>query len=508
MAQLKPGFKVVLIMVAVIAAFFVIKAVVPSSSSSGSSSTSGLGDIFGGKPTINIGVNTYAGFAPIVWINGGLRPNDESILTKEYGIRANIIIQDDFVAGRNAFLNGDIDLIYCTTDVLAVEMGEGSAMNSAKYVMMLNRSQGADAMVVTKNIRTVADLKGKKIAVAEGTASHTLLLNVLETNGISQHDVTLVKVDNGGAAADTFKAGQVDACVTWAPDDQACVDAIPGSRVLVSTKHAKDLVTDGLVGKAEWLDKNHDNVKKLISAILYANSTLNQNPSAVKEAAKIFAKAFGTDPEFAELGCGNIWFATLGDEENFFGMTSDYMGMKAEEIYSKMARTYASLGLTKSPLGWRKVSDMSFIEELSSEGTVQGNQAPQPAVKFSAVTSEVREKQAISNKKLTINFPVNGDILDNDARALIDREFVPIAKQFNNARVRIEGNTDNTGNRAYNESLSSRRAQAVANYLINDYGFDPNRFIIVGNGPKNAIRDGVQGSNINYRTTDFMLVTE
>ena len=62
--------------------------------------------------------------------------------------------------------------------------------------------------------------------------------------------------------------------------------------------------------------------------------------------------------------------------------------------------------------------------------------------------------------------------------------------------------------RAYNESLSSRRAQAVANYLINDYGFDPNRFIIVGNGPKNAIRDGVQGSNINYRTTDFMLVTE
>lgn len=82
-------------------------------------------------------------------------------------------------------------------------------------------------------------------------------------------------------------------------------------------------------------------------------------------------------------------------------MTSDYMGMKAEEIYSKMARTYANLGLTKSPLGWRKVSDMSFIEELSNEGTVQGNQAPQPAVKFSAVTSEVREKQAISNKKLT-----------------------------------------------------------------------------------------------------------
>ena len=50
-------------------------------------------------------------------------------------------------------------------------------------------------------------------------------------------------------------------------------------------------------------------------------------------ASKIFAKAFGTDPEFAELGCGNIWFATLGDEENFFGMTSDYMGMKLSLIH-------------------------------------------------------------------------------------------------------------------------------------------------------------------------------
>ena len=131
-----------------------------------------------------------------------------------------------------------------------------------------------------------------------------------------------------------------------------------------------------------------------------------------------------------------------------------------------MARTYAGLGLTKSPLGWRKVSDMSFIEELSVEGTVQGNQAPQPAVKFSAVTSEVREKEAISNKKLTINFPVSGNTLDNDARALIDREFVPIAKQFNNARVRIEGNTDNTGNRAYNEALSSRRASILIGSLL------------------------------------------
>lgn len=124
------------------------------------------------------------------------------------------------------------------------------------------------------------------------------------------------------------------------------------------------------------------------------------------------------------------------------------------------------------------------------------------------VSDETKKIAEMSNKKLTIEYPVNGDLLDNDAKALIDREFVSIAKQFSGARVRIEGNTDNTGNAAYNVELSKRRAQSVANYLIKEYGFDTNRFIIVGNGPKKAVEDGVSGSNQSYRTTDFQLVNE
>lgn len=461
----------------------------------------------GKTPTITIGVNTYAGFTPIVWLNGGLKPNDESILTKDYGVRAKIVIQDDFVAGRNAFQNGDIDLIYCTTDVLAVETGEGSAMNNARYVMMLNRSQGADAIVVNRHIKTVSDLKGKKIAVAEGTASHTLLLNTLETSGLTQNDVRLVKVDNGGAAADAFKAGQVDACVTWSPDDQACVKAIVGAHVLVSTKDAKDLVTDGLLGRAEWLDKNRDAVERLISAILWANSRFNKEPKVVDEGARIFASAFQTDAAFAKDGCGNVWFATLEDEENFLGLNAEYNGVTASEIYSKMAKVYADLNLTKKPLAWRKVSDVSFIEHLSESGTVKGDQSAQPTETFAALTAEQQAQAvAISNKKLTINFDTNSDKLGNTARALIDKEFVPIAKQYSAMYIRIEGNTDNTGSAEYNKALSYRRAKAVADYLANQYDFDPNRFIIVGNGPKHAIDDYVVGPNVNYRTTDFMLV--
>lgn len=474
----------------------------------------------GGSDYITVGTNTYAGFLPFMYLNNGLDPTEDCILYKEYGLKLKIVVQDDFQAGRSAFKNGDIDIIYCTADAFPVEMSEGSQMADARFFNISNWSRGADAIVVNKNIRTVGDLIGKVVACSEGTASHTLLLNTLETNGIGsdkvntkssidKSKVNIKIVGSGLDAASIFKAGQCDAAVVFSPDDQDIVASIAGSKVLVSTKQASNIICDGLIAKQSYLDANKEDVKKLISALLSANVKMNTDDVAVAQAAKAFAKSYGTDEAFAISGSKNIRYITLEDAANFFGLNSSYTGIKGDELYSKMARTYESLNLCKRPLAWRKVSDASVIEELMADpSAIKGDQHAEAKKTFTAPTKELETKAEMSNKKLTIEYPVNGDLLDNDAKALIDREFVSIAKQFSGARVRIEGNTDNTGNAAYNVELSKRRAQSVANYLIKEYGFDTNRFIIVGNGPKKAVEDGVSGSNQSYRTTDFQLVNE
>ncbi len=58
-------------------------------------------------------------------------------------------------------------------------------------------------------------------------------------------------------------------------------------------------------------------------------------------------------------------------------------------------------------------------------------------------------------------------------------------------------------------NLSKKRAQAVADYLINEHGFDKNRFIIIGNGPDKPIADNStdEGRGKNRRT-DFELLPE
>ena len=522
--MLRPWTKVVMVIALVGLAIFGISKFTGSSATESKNEGKGLfGNLFNGdsdKDVITIGTNTYAGFMPFMYLNGGLDPNENSIIYKEYGLKLKIVVQDDFQAGRAAFRNDDIDIIYCTADALPVEMSEGSEMSDARLFNISNWSRGADAIVVNKNIKNVGDLVGKVVACSEGTASHTLLLNTLETNGIGYDRVNMgqgidkdkvnIKVVSSGLdAAAIFKAGQCDAAVVFSPDDQDIVASISGSKVLVSTKQASNIICDCLIAKQCYLENNKENVQKLISALLYANTLMNTDENAVKEAAKAFAKSYGTDEQFAIDGSKNIHYATLGDEINFFGLNSSYTGIKGDELYSKMARTYEGLNLCKRPLAWRKVSNSDIIEELMSNSEeVKGEQNAESTKTFTAPTEEAKNKETISDKKLTIEFGTNSDILDNDAKTLIDREFVGIAKQFAGARVKIVGNTDNTGNTAHNVELSKRRAQSVANYLIKEYGFDSNRFIIIGNGSKKAIEDGVNGANQQYRTTDFQLVSE
>ena len=65
-------------------------------------------------------------------------------------------------------------------------------------------------------IKTAADLKGKRIATGRGSIGHYLLLRVLEREGLTPNDVTIVFLSPGDAKA-AFNSGAVDAWVTWNP---------------------------------------------------------------------------------------------------------------------------------------------------------------------------------------------------------------------------------------------------------------------------------------------------
>jgi sulfonate transport system substrate-binding protein len=97
-------------------------------------------------------------------------------------------------------------------------------------------SPGSEAIVVPKasTLRSLADLKGKKIALNKGSNVHFLLVKALEKAGIAYADIQPVYLPPADARA-AFERGAVDAWVIWDPFLAAAEKQL-GARVLIDGK--------------------------------------------------------------------------------------------------------------------------------------------------------------------------------------------------------------------------------------------------------------------------------
>ena len=91
------------------------------------------------------------------------------------------------------FKNGSIDLMWATIDAFPTEV-EGLSQYQPQVVFQADWSRGGDAIVARRGINKVSDLRGKKIAVAPMTPSHSFLIWLLEAGDMSTKDVQIVEV--------------------------------------------------------------------------------------------------------------------------------------------------------------------------------------------------------------------------------------------------------------------------------------------------------------------------
>ena len=385
-----------------------------------------------GKADLVVAYNTFTGVEGLMLMNGGMDPSENSPLYKTYGLKVQIKQMDAVKDTRAGLHSGDLDLVYCTTDALSVEMGSGSELlaDDVVQIMQVNQSHGADAIVVRKGITEVSNLKGKKVAYAVGTASHTLLLNVLESSGLKMSDINGYQVADGVEAANAFKNGQCDAAVVWAPDDEDCVASQAGAKVLVSSAVASQIIADGLLVKQSVLKEKHDKIVKLVKGWLQGNARVNNDPAAKKEANALFAKGFKFPEDVAAKSADKVYFSTLGDNVNFFVLNSTYTGMTGDRMYGRMAIKYTEIGLAKSPAPWRNVSDPSVIQEIMNdkEFAADNSQSAGKVEQLKPSTPEMKTQRSQSSKVVSLEFPSNSAVLDEDDKVMIDREIKELAR--------------------------------------------------------------------------------
>jgi len=139
-----------------------------------------------------------------------------------------------------------------------------------------------EAILVPKDsdIRSVADLKGKKVALNKGSNVHYLLLKAAEKAGLKYQDIRPVYLPPADARA-AFEGGSVDAWAIWDPYLTAA-QAATNARILVD---GSSLVANRefFLGSRKFVEAHPDVIEVLREAVGQASQWSTEKPQEVAE---------------------------------------------------------------------------------------------------------------------------------------------------------------------------------------------------------------------------------
>jgi NitT/TauT family transport system substrate-binding protein len=469
-----------------------------------SPTTGGTGAISGGtrlNRPIRVAIVLWGGYAGGIMANGGMAPNKDSVFTRDFGIQVELLQIDDFVKSRDAFRaggdKGGVDIIWSTVDAYALEYGGLSKLNP-KAILQYDWSRGGDAIAVDASIKSVADLRGKKLACAQETPSHYFGLYVLSQGGLTNRDVDWVFTDSAVEAANVFKAGKVEAAVSWSPDVYVAARERSGGHILASTKEASNLIADIFVARGDFIEKHPEEVRRFVAGWLKGVEMVQKNPD---RAAVLLQKSLtGVNTlEDAKGMLEDVKLPVYAENKEFFDPQGSLVNYYT--IYQTAQGIWRKIGKITNVFQPHQTVDTRFLD-----GVAEYFPRAEAKPEFEFKTPPKPAVAPILTKTVSIYFPTGSSTLDENAKAVLDTQVVDLAATFGSAYMRIAGNTDSVGSREANVRLSRARADAVARYLMSK-GFERGKFDVVGNGPDKPVasNDTDEGRAKNRRT-DFEVI--
>lgn len=243
--------------------------------------------------TVKIGTVVWIGYGPFYVA-------DQLDLFKKSGVKVTMQMFTDPALIPAAVTGGTVDGGMLTYDQVISAVAKGSSM---RVVSPIDYSNGGDAIVSTKDITTIKQFKGQKVAFNPLSPSDFLLSYALQSNGMTEKDVKSINMSPEGVPA-AMASGGVKVGVTYEPSVSEVVAMDGGKKfhVVFSSKDAPGLITDVLVFKKEYIAKNPDVVKALIQGYIDGLDYMKKSPN---EAAKVIGKVMGiSDKEVLEQMSG------------------------------------------------------------------------------------------------------------------------------------------------------------------------------------------------------------
>lgn len=223
---------------------------------------------FAQESKVAVGISGWTGFAPLTLAK-------EAGIFKKNGLDVSLkkIPQKD---RHLAIASGDVQCAATTVETWVAWNANGVATTQ---IFQLDKSYGADGMVVKPGVTKISDLKGKTVAAsAPGTSPYFALAWILKKNGMTLKDVKVVNLEPQ-AAANAMIAGVdgVDAAMTYEPYLGA-VRAKPEAGKIIATTLDYPMVMDTFGCTPKFLTENPKAAKALADSYFEALEMIQKEP--------------------------------------------------------------------------------------------------------------------------------------------------------------------------------------------------------------------------------------
>ena len=439
--------------------------------------------------TVRFAINVWAGWSPIIFANNGFKPGKVWKAPGGKDFKIELVLIDDPVAMRDAYAAGNLHVGWATLDMLPLFL-EGLRKDTRvmpRVYQQVDWSNGGDGIVVRDSIKTMADLRGKTIVLAQNSPSHFFVLNALINAGVQPAEVEFKFTQDAFQAAAAFNADKRE--------------KVKGNRVLVTTSTANKLIADVWFTRADFATDNADIMEGLTRGIFDGMQELKGQDAKAK-VAKLMAAGYSI-PESDALGMlGDAHSTNYAENRDFFLNQNNPTNF--ERTWATSYFLYKKINAVTEQTPFDQVLDFTVIQKLGAEPKY-ASQKNEYDFRFAPASagSIQGEKNEILTKTVVIHFfPNSWDLgkkvtrttdgkeveeLYDPSVTFVVEEVGKLAGQFGAARIVIEGHTDGSMRgqvpKSLVQELSLNRANAVKEALVRKFSsLQPNQFSTAGIG--------------------------
>jgi NitT/TauT family transport system substrate-binding protein len=295
---------------------------------------------------MRLGMTTWVGYGPL------FLARDKGFF-KDNGLEVDLRIIEEASIYMAALAAGELDGNASTIDEI---MKYRSPDFCFKAVVALDDSHGGDGVLTQTDVNSLKDLKGKQIALNEGSVSQFWFNILLTREGMTEKDLQISNMTADDAAA-AFIAGQVPAAVTWEPHLSLVREKKQG-KVLIDSTSTPGLIVDVVDLNCDFIKNNPKDVEALVKGFYKAVEFIKSNPD---EANAIMAKGVGgylEKPEdFAEAAKG-VRFYDQARNVEFLGTPEKGEAKDLIELGNKIWGGFQKLKMT---VDYSALVDNSFF---------------------------------------------------------------------------------------------------------------------------------------------------